>query len=107
VRTLFRLLVIAVLSLDAHAQQCPVGSHPSVDQWGNRMCNVFALGAATTINGSRNDCPTGTHLWIDKWGNRNCTIIKKSRPIYDNSNWCPVGTRPLVDEWGNRVCNGS
>ncbi len=103
-KLLIVLLVLMSLTLPAHAQQCPVGSHPWVDQWGNRICKRFDSGQTTTIEGSLDKCPTGSYAWVDSWGNRICKSFEGGGQFYDTSKGCPTGTYPWVDDWGNPVC---
>ena len=86
------------------AQQCPAGSHPWVDDWGNRICRKLGSGQTTTIEGSTKQCPTGTYSWVDEWGNRTCKSFQGNTQYYDTSKGCPVGSHPWTDSWGNAVC---
>jgi hypothetical protein len=83
--------------------QCPVGSFPWVDSWGNQICRSFDGGTAT-IEGSLDNCPTGTHPWVDSWGNRICKSFGMGSQYYDTSGGCPVGTYEWTDSWGNEIC---
>jgi hypothetical protein len=103
-RVLVGMVALVLMPLGAVAQQCPTGSHPWVDQWGNRICKSFDSGGTTTIQGSLKNCPTGTHPWTDEWGNRICKSFEGNKQYYDTSKGCPVGFHPWVDNWGNRVC---
>ncbi len=98
------ILFLIVMSFSVFAQQCPIGSYPSVDNWGNRICKSFDTGRATTIEGGLDKCPTGTHIWVDEWGNRICKSFEGNQQYYDTLKGCPVGMYPWVDTWGNRVC---
>jgi len=97
-------LFLITMSFSAFAQQCPVGSYPSVDNWGNLICKSFDTGRSTTIEGSLDRCPTGTYASVDEWGNRICKGFKGTQRYYDTSKGCPIGTYPSVDNWGNQVC---
>jgi hypothetical protein len=104
-----RQLIFGVLSafgtvVNANAQQCPIGSFPWVDSWGNQICKSFGTGQTTTIQGNLDNCPTGTHPWVDNWGNQVCQSFNGGQQYYDTSPGCPVGTYPWVDNWGNQVC---
>ncbi len=91
-------------SPDAWALQCPAGSHPWVDNYGNDICKSFGSGRTIIKEGSLDNCPTGTHLWVDNWGNRICKNFKGNQKYYDTSKGCPIGTYEWVGKWGNRVC---
>jgi hypothetical protein len=55
------------------ATTCPIGSHPWVDNWGNKICKRFEDGSTATIQSSTPDgCPVGSYPWVDNWGNRIC-----------------------------------
>ncbi len=98
------LVSVALPAKPAHAQQCPVGSFPWVDQWGNQICKRSDSGRTTTIEGSLDKCPTGTYPWVDSWGNHICRSFQGGGQFYDTSKGCPTGTYPWVDDWGNPVC---
>ncbi|MFC3068706.1 hypothetical protein [Phenylobacterium soli] len=96
-------------ALPAQAQQCPVGSYPSVDTWGNQVCKRFGDNSTATAQTPRGQqCPTGAHPAVDKWGNQICrTFDSPGQPrtdYYDTSKGCPAGTHEWVDQWGNKVC---
>jgi hypothetical protein len=103
-----RLRFVALLALwpsTALAIDCPVGSHPWVDSWGNQICKRFDDGSTSRAQGSLDNCPIGTHPWVDSWGNRICQSYQQpEQQFYDTSKGCPVGTFPSVDNWGNSVC---
>jgi hypothetical protein len=84
--------------------ECPIGSYPWVDNWGNQICRTFGSGQTTTIQGSLDNCPVGTHPWIDDWGNKICRSFSGNRQYYDTSGGCPIGTYEWTDNWGNPVC---
>jgi hypothetical protein len=92
------------IAADANAQQCPIGSFPGVDNWGNQICKSFDSGQTTTIQGNLQNCPTGTHPWVDNWGNQICQSFNGGTQYYDTSGGCPIGSHPWVDNWGNQVC---
>ena len=104
---------LATLMLDVGSvqaqQQCPTGSYPWVDNWGNKICKRFSdESAATTQVPSGQTCPTGSHPWVDSWGNKICrTFDAPNQPrtdYYDTSKGCPTGTYQWTDDWGNKVC---
>jgi hypothetical protein len=102
------LLILAVFFVTpclALAQNCPIGSHPWIDSWGNQICKSFDSGRATTIEGSLENCPIGTHPWVDSWGNRICKSFQGGQEFHDTSRGCPIGTYPFIDNWGNQACN--
>jgi hypothetical protein len=88
----------------ASAINCPMGSHPWVDSWGNQICKRFDDGSASRVQGSLDSCPMGTHPWVDSWGNRTCKSFNSPQQLYDTSKGCPMGTYPGVDNWGNQAC---
>lgn len=108
------ILSAAVLSLltvgsPAVAQDCPIGSYPWVDNWGNKICKRHGDGSTATIETPRaQTCPTGSYPWVDNWGNKVCrthdTPNQPRADYYDTSKGCPVGTLPGVDQWGNKTC---
>jgi hypothetical protein len=61
---------IFAIGIVVNANACPVGSFPSVDNWGNQICKTFDFGQTTTIQGSIENCPVGKHPWTDNWGNK-------------------------------------
>jgi hypothetical protein len=84
---------------------CPVGSHPWRDQWGNATCQSFATGAAvTTEANTATGCPNGSFQWVDGYGNRVCRSFGNGPTYYDTSQGCPIGTHPWRDNWGNPTC---
>ena len=64
------VLVYAALPSQVLAQDCPIGSHPWVDNWGNRICKSFQGGQE--FHDTSKGCPIGMHPWVDKWGNPVC-----------------------------------
>jgi hypothetical protein len=99
-----KLLFIAVLLGTSSAfAQCPIGSFPSVDNWGNQICKTFN-NSTSTIQGSLDNCPVGSHPFVDNWGNRICQTFGSGTRYYDTSGGCPIGTFPGVDSWGNQTC---
>jgi hypothetical protein len=97
--------LLALLGLPSTAfAACPTGSFPSVDKWGNQICQRFGGGPPATIQGSIDNCPTGTHPWVDSWGTRTCKSFNSPRQFYDTSKGCPTGTYQWVDQWGNQTC---
>lgn len=101
-------LITSAAVAPAQAQQCPVGSLPWVDSWGNHICRRMDGSTATTEVPRGQTCPTGSYPWTDDWGNRICR--KDGAPnqprtdYYDTSKGCPAGTHNWVDDWGNKVC---
>jgi hypothetical protein len=93
-----------VLPTSAALADCPIGSFPWVDNWGNKICKRFDDGSTATTQGSLNNCPAGTHPWVDNWGNRICQAFQGGQQYYDTSAGCPIGTFKWVDTWGNPVC---
>ena len=61
------MAIILVATSSAFAIQCPVGSFPWQDNWGNKICKRFGNGGTANIQGSLAKCPTGTFRWADKW----------------------------------------
>jgi hypothetical protein len=107
--TLILSALIATTAAPALAQQCPTGSFPAVDAWGNKICQRVEDGSAATTEVPRGQaCPTGAYPWTDNWGNKICrTFDSPNQPrtdYYDTSKGCPTGTHDWVDEWGNKVC---
>jgi hypothetical protein len=102
-KTIAALLLVSGSIVPSYAD-CPFGSHPWVDNWGNQTCRMFGSGQTTTIQGSLDNCPTGTHPWTDNWGNRICKSFSGNSQYYDTSGGCPFGTHPWVDNWGNQAC---
>jgi hypothetical protein len=98
------LLLGGVLWTSRADAQCPVGTYPSVDSWGNRICKSFDGGGTRSIEGNLNNCPVGTHPGIDSWGNRMCQSSDSPQKFNDTSKGCPLGTYPWVDSSGNSVC---
>ena len=57
------LVVTGLLALSCYgaaAIECPVGSYPWVDNWGNQICRRFGDGSTATIQPSTPGCPTGS-----------------------------------------------
>jgi hypothetical protein len=98
-------MVAAVIVFPTSGEaNCPVGSYPWTDQWGNSICKRFSTGQPSTIEGTLSRCPTGTHPWVDNWGNQVCQSFDQRQRFYDTSKGCPVGSYEWVDSWGNKVC---
>ena len=99
--------MLAMTAGEAAAINCPVGSMPWVDTWGNQICRSLG-GGTTAIEGSLSECPIGTHPGVDSWGNQVCksfqTPAAPSRQYYDTSRGCPIGTFEWTDMWGNATC---
>lgn len=100
----------SVLSVaPAQAQQCPIGSYPWVDSWGNKICKRHGDGSTARAEAPKGQaCPTGSTPWTDVWGNKICRSQKAGKEpqtdYYDTSKGCPIGTHEWVDERGNKVC---
>ena len=97
------LLLCLIWTAPALAIDCPIGSHPWVDSWGNQICKSFS-GGTTATQGSLDSCPVGSHPGVDNWGNRVCQSFTSNQRFYDTSGGCPTGTYQWVDSWGNRIC---
>lgn len=100
----FLLLLLLFASPSVMAIDCPAGSHPWTDSWGNPICQSFESGNTTSIQGSTSNCPAGTHPWTDSWGNPICQSFDSKQEFHDTSKGCPTGTHPWTDSWGNPVC---
>ena len=101
-----KLIVVSIFTAGAAvtAHACPIGSFPSVDNWGNQICKTLDTGQTTTIQGSVENYPIGTYPWVDTWGNKVCQVFTGGAQYHDTSSGCPVGTYQWVDGWGNKVC---
>jgi len=88
----------------AQARQCPRGSYPWTDNWGNSICKRHDGGGIATIRGSLAKCPTGSFPSADSWGNRTCKTFAGGTHYYDTSRKCPLGTYRWADNWGNPIC---
>src|SRR5713101_1788665 len=53
--TVLGFLVVGLPIGHARAE-CPIGSYPWVDNWGNRVCKSFDTGHNTTTEGSLSKC---------------------------------------------------
>jgi hypothetical protein len=91
-------------ALQTTGSQCPTGSHPWTDQWGNSICKDSITGTTTTISGTIESCPPGTFRWVDSFGTPICKSSTSSEEYYDTSKGCPVGTFQSINEWGNPSC---
>jgi hypothetical protein len=103
--------IVAALALGtpAYAGQCPAGSYPSVDNWGNQICKRFSDQSTATAQVPRDQqCPNGAYPTMDNFGNQVCRSFGASNQprtdYYDTSHGCPIGTIPWVDMYGNNVC---
>jgi len=94
-------------TLQSNTRNCPAGSSPWIDEWGNKICKRLDSGQTTTVQGSLKNCPTGSSPWTDEWGNRVCKDFANNKQYYDTSKGCPTGTHPWTDSWGNRVCTSN
>lgn len=94
----------------AQAQQCPAGSYPSVDSFGNQVCKRFSDQSTATAQVPRGQtCPMGSFPTVDSYGNQICRSqgAAPSQPhtdYYDTSRGCPAGTFQTVDAYGDPVC---
>jgi len=100
---IFLTLLLLLLSTPAFTE-CPPGTYPWVDEWGNKICKSIDNDQTRSIEGSTKECPPGTHPWVDEWGNPICEGDLEDQQFYDTSKGCPPGTYPWVDEWGNPIC---
>jgi hypothetical protein len=104
-RAFFVFIAAIVLGMTAaQARQCPLGSYPWTDSWGNSICKRFDGGGTATIRGSLTNCPTGSFPSVDTWGNRTCKTFRGGVQYYDASRRCPIGTYRWADTWGNPIC---
>src|SRR5262245_15824849 len=95
------IVCITILLASGAEAACPMGSFPSVDQWGNSVCQRYNTGTPSTIEGSLERCPMGSYPSVDSWGNRVCRQPNSgSGGAYDTSRGCPMGFFPSVDQWG-------
>jgi hypothetical protein len=99
------ILAVALLvfwSSAALAINCPIGSFPSVDRWGNQTCQSLGGGPPSTVQGSLDNYPMGTHPWVDQWGTKICKSYsapaQQQLQLYDTSKGCPMGTYSWVDQ---------
>jgi len=102
-RVMIAALLLVLLPINAFAN-CPIGSFPSFDRWGNQICQRFDGGPPAAIQGTLDNCPIGTHPWADQWGNRTCKSLDSPQQHYDTSRGCPIGTYQWADQWGNQAC---
>lgn len=96
--------ILLVFSASQALANCPIGTFPWTDTWGNQICKRYSDGSAATTQGSLDNCPMGTHPWTDNWGNRTCKSFNNNSQLYDTSRGCPIGTYQWVDNWGNPAC---
>jgi len=99
----------SVVGPAAWAQQCPNGSYPTVDSFGNNICKSISDGRPQTTQVPHGQqCPNGAYPTVDKFGNNICrSMSTPNQPrtdYYDTSKGCPVGMIPSVDSFGNNVC---
>lgn len=103
-------LALAMWPSAVLAINCPIGSFPSIDQWGNQVCRPIGGGAPNAAQGTLDNCPIGSFPSIDTYGNRVCKTFSSpqqpSREYYDTSQGCPIGTFTSIDNFGNSVCKG-
>ncbi len=118
-KTPMRLIAILALvasttvlstALPAHAQlQCPNGSYPALDSYGNNICRRFSdQSTAVTQTPQGQQCPNGAYPTIDGYGNTICrsfaTPNQPTTDYYNTSHGCPNGTYQSIDTYGNQVC---
>ena len=96
--------LMLVVGHTASAMDCPIGSYPWVDNWGNQTCQRPGGGTALTHTPPGAQCPTGSYPWTDSWGNQVCKSFGAGPTYYDTSRGCPTGFAPWVDNWGNPIC---
>lgn len=84
--------------------QCPVGTYPWQDNWGNQTCRSFTTQQDVITQTDQTGCPVGSHPWVDEWGNEICQAFDSNKRYYDTSKGCPVGMHPWQDRWGNPTC---
>ena len=100
----FLLGVLILAPSLAWAAACPIGSLPSVDNFGNQICKSINTGATDSMKGSVDRCPLGTQPDFDAFGTRVCKKFDTGEKFYDTSRGCPMGTLPAVDMYGKKVC---
>lgn len=96
-----KVLLLLLVSGSVSAQ-CPLGTLPAVDAWGNAICREQG-GHIRSIEGSLHKCPLGAYAWKDSWGNEVCKSSDTGQNFYAPGG-CPMGSYPWVDRWGNKVC---
>jgi hypothetical protein len=89
---------ILIAQASAALANCPAGSLPSIDDWGNQSCEWIDDGSMLATSGNLSRCPNGSFPWVDSWGHQICQAF--TTRFYDKANTCPV----VTDNWGNRVC---
>ncbi len=106
VAAVFAALALATIgSSAAQAQSCPIGSYPSVDNFGNRICKRSSDGSAASTEVPRGQtCPIGAYPTVDSYGNKVCRSSNGGGDSYDTSKGCPTGSYRSVDSYGNKVC---
>lgn len=101
--------VMATLGGPASAQMmnCPVGTYPWTDSWGNPTCRSHSsqqdvMTGTNPVTGM----PNGAMPSVDSWGNPTPrgSGSTAGRTSYDTSGGCPIGTHPWVDSWGDPTC---
>ena len=70
VRIARRCFCGSTATIEGSLDNCPTGTHPWVDSWGNRICKSF--GGGSQYYDTSRGCPVGTYEWIDSWGNEVC-----------------------------------
>jgi hypothetical protein len=73
-RELFAAALLAFLpsvaTIEGGLDNCPVGTQPWTDMWGNRTCRSLSGGGQ--YYDTSQGCPIGTVRWTDMWGNPVC-----------------------------------
>ena len=110
-RVLSALALTAALALAgvASAQQCPMGSYRSIDNWGNSVCKRMSDQSTESAERPRYQaCPMGSYQTVDNYGNQICRTFEASNQprtdYYDTSRGCPVGFYQGVDNYGRPAC---
>ena len=83
---------------------CPIGSFPSMDMFGNKICQGGSGHPVTAEVNLATGCPNGAFLSIDNFGNRVCKSMDNKTIYYDTSHGCPIGTHLGMDMYGNQAC---
>jgi hypothetical protein len=66
----FAVVLFLAAAQSAAYAQCPIGSFPKTNSYGEQVCQS-AAGQTPTI-GSVVSCPPGTETGVDSYGNRTC-----------------------------------
>lgn len=99
------LVVLCVAFPSAAWAACPLGTFPSLDNFGNQICKRFDTGATDSVRVPAGQCPNGSHKAVDEYGNHICESYTGDRQrYYDTSKGCPNGFIPFPDEFGRMGC---